>query len=71
MRVRVIPDEARARLAADLERAGGRVWAAGETLVLSYPGDELHDLEQERLELTFFLRAWTAADPDVQTVVMS
>jgi hypothetical protein len=71
MRLRVNPAEARKRLALAIESYGGRALTIGETLELSYPGDPHAGADQERQELTFFVRAWAAAEIGVLAEVLN
>ena len=71
MKLRVEPEDARARLTAELEAHGGRAVAVGETLELSYPVGQLAIPGQERMELLFFVRAWAAADPSIEARVVA
>jgi hypothetical protein len=70
MRLRVEPASARKQLAAEIVRLGGLARAVGTSLDLSYPPAELADHDQERTELTFFVRAWLAAEIGVQAEVL-
>ena len=70
MRLRVEPAVARERLAAEVEALGGSALAVGETLELFYPVEDGHQ-DQERIELTFFVRAWLCGQPDVDAEVLA
>jgi hypothetical protein len=71
MRLRVEPASARERLAARIESLGGVACAAGTSLELSYPVGDFADQDQEQTELTFFVRAWLSAEPDVEAEVLA
>ena len=65
MHVRVEPQAAKAWLQAEIEALGGGVKVAGELLELSFPPEPLMEPGQQRLELTFFVRAWVSGRPGV------
>lgn len=71
MKLRVRPSAARERLAAEIEALGARAFVEGDTLELSYPEGELASREHERTELTFYVRAWAAADPEARAEVIA
>lgn len=71
MRLRVQPLDARERLAAAIQALGARAFVDGDTLELSYPGGRFASRDQERTELTFFVRAWAAAEPGVNAEVIA
>lgn len=65
MRLRVEPTAARERLKVDIEALGGAARADGRVLELSSANAALMERGQDRLELTFFVRAWLSSQPDV------
>ena len=71
MRLRVEPPAARERLKTEIEALGASVHAVGDTLELSYATEHLVERDQERLELTFFVRAWMSSQPDVVAEVIA
>jgi hypothetical protein len=65
MKVRVEPAAARDHLKAEIEGLGGGVHADGAVLELSFPPEPLSEPGQQKIELTFFVRAWLCGRPDV------
>jgi hypothetical protein len=70
MRLHVLPETARTRLAAALEAAGGMVVPQGELLQLSYPTGDATDQDQEQMELLFFIRAWVATERPIRAEIV-
>ncbi len=70
MRLRIEPAAARELLKAEIEALGVAARAVGKTLELSYAAEDLMEREQERLELTFFVRAWMSTQYDVVAEVV-
>jgi len=50
---------------------GARASAIGETLELSYPVGQFLNDDHERIELTFFVRTWAAANADIEAEVLA
>lgn len=71
MRLRIQPEAARERLAADFEACGGQARTSGETLHLSYPVEDPANHDQGLLELVFFVRAWLSVQPEVEAEVLA
>jgi hypothetical protein len=71
MKLRVEPAAARERLKAEIEVLGGAARANGQVLELSSADEALMEHGQERQELTFFVRAWLASQPDVFVEVVA
>lgn len=71
MRLHVEPAAARERLKLAIEALGGAVRANGPLLELSSANEALMEHGQERLELTFFVRAWLSSQPDVVVEVVA
>ena len=71
MKLRVEPAAARERLKVEIEALGGAARANGRLLELSSANEALMEHGQERLELTFFVRAWLSSQPDVVVEVVA
>jgi hypothetical protein len=71
MKLRVEPAAARERLKVEIEALGGAARANGRLLELSSANETLMEHGQERLELTFFVRAWLSSQPDVVVEVVA